>query len=410
MKKNIFLVTTLALFGVVLFGACSSDPDSGTEIENETAANYGIWMGIKTDKEYNYLLTVEDLMKQTTISPKNNGFDTEGNVDGTYGTVNKGFYYSSQDNKISKFAVSNNRLINVDNCIYADGDYSSLMMKVFWNDYLNIISWTGVYNEKEKVNEKKLIKIDATTMVIQSMLPFKFPIPEKLILNPDIENTYIESKDISISPTWFEIRGNKAFVGFAYWDWGHMIHSDNAQVLICDYPSMENTKVIEYKGKGVMSGTWWMSQSSFHDNKGDIYFTTIDTDNNYTLLRIKNKETDFDASYAFDLSGNNIYVEGYGGQYDHHTYIKDGYALLGSVIINVWNQEIIIDLNTLGYGEVQSANSGGILVENGLLYVVMKTKDARWFVCEYNLDTNKLTRGIEIDGGVTSVNRIDKLN
>lgn len=410
MKSNIFLTAVLALTGVSLLGSCSDNPSSGTEIEDNTKANYGIWVAVKTDKEFNYLLTVEDLMEQTSISPLKKGFDTEGHIDGTYGTVNKGFYYSSQDNKISKFAVSNNRLTEVDNCIYADGDYSSLMMKVYWNQYLNIISWTGVYNEVEKVNEKKLIKIDAETMTIQSKLPFKFPIPENLILNPDVENTYIESKDISISPTWFEIRGNKAFVGYAYWDWGHMIHADNAQVLVCDYPSMENTKVIEHKGNGVMSGTWWMSKSSFRDSRGDIYFTTVDEENNYTLLRIKDKETDIDTSYSFDLSGNNIYVEGFGGQYDHHTYIKDGYALLGSVIVNIWSQKVLVDLDTLGYGEVQSAYSGGILVENGLLYIVMKTKDARWFVCEYNIDTNKLTKGIEIDGGVTSVNRIDKLN
>lgn len=297
----------------------------------------------------------------------------------------------------------------MDNCIVSDGDYSTYIMKVFWNDYMNVLSWNENYVAEENIFEKKLYRINTDDMTIVSSDPFKFPVPAYPISDPDHEGEYLPAEDLSISPTNFTIKNGKAFVGFVYWNWEYWIHTEEAYMLVCDYPSMENVTLLEEDRYGWMSGTWWMSKSDFTDSEGDFYFTTIDADNHYTVLRIKNNETEFDPDYAFSLAGYDIYISGYGGSYDHHTYIKDGLALMGSHIVDVWNQKVIADLNSFGLGKVQSAYSGGVLVDDEILYVVMKTTDARWFICKYDPEANTLTRGLEIDGGVTSVGRIDKL-
>jgi hypothetical protein len=397
----------LCACSMFLCSSCSDSPDSSDNSGNTGSKEYGIWVQIKTDKTYNYLLTVSDLMKDTIISPLKSGIDTEGNIDGTYGTAKGGYYYYPSNTKISKLQITNGKFVEVDNCIVDDGDYSSLMMKAYWNDYLNVLGWAGKVADNNTI-EKKIYQIKVGDMTVLSKNTLKFPVPENLIKNPDKPGEYLAAKDLSISPTSFTIIDNKAFVGFVYWDWDHWIHTDDAYMLVCDYPSLENVKVLKESNYGYMSGTWWQSSSSFVDSKGDLYFTTVNADNKYTLLRIKKGETQFDEKYVYDLKDYNIYIEGYGGQYDHHTYIKDGLTLLNSYVVDVWNKKVIVDLNTLGFGKVQEAYSGGILVEDGKLYVVMKTANSRWYVCQYNPDTNKMTRGLEIDGGVSSVGRIDK--
>lgn len=48
-------------------------------------------------------------------------------------------------------------------------------------------------------------------------------------------------------------------------------------------------------------------------------------------------------------------------------------------------------------------------VENGKLYDVFKTDESKWFVFEYDPNTNTLKRGLEIDGGVSWVYHVNKL-
>ncbi len=408
-KHKTLLNWSFLLFILIAMFSCEDTPDSEDIEEDSEPSQYGIWVEIETDETYSYLLLVDDLMKDTVISPVNSGIDAEGYIYGTYGTCHDGYYYYPSGTKLSKMEAESTGFEEVDNCIIDDGDYSTYIMKVDWTDYMNVLSWSETFNEEENVIEKKLYRINADDMTLMSSNPFKFPVVDNLISDPDNEGEYLTGDDLSISPTSMTIIEDKAYVGFIWWDWTNWIHTEETYMLICDYPSMENVSVIENDQYGWTSGTWFQSNSAFVDENNDLYFTAIDEDNNYTVLRILSGEDEFDADYAFDLSGYNIYVSGYGGAYDHHTYIKDGIVLMGSCIVDVWNQKVITDLNDMDMGEVQEAYSGGILVEDGILYVIMKTDDARWFVCAYNPDENTLTQGLEIDGGVSSVGRVDKL-
>jgi len=405
--KNAVSFLGVVLCTGLLLASCDDSPAVSQSTSTESA-EYGIWVNIKTDQEYSYLLTVSDLMKDTVISPVNSGIDATGNIDGTYGTFKSGYYYTPVGSKISKMQVKGGQFVETNNCIINDGSYFNYMSKTYWNEQFNVLSWGQTYVEAEKVIKKNVYRINADDMTLLSQEPLTFPVLDS-IKNPDSPSEYLPNKDLWISPTSFTIKNGKVFVGFMYWNFTYSIHTDKTYMLVCDYPSMENATVLTDDRYGYTSGSWWMTNSSFIDSKGDLYFTTTTDDNKYTILRIKSDESVIDKTYAFSLSDYDLYVTGYGGSYDHHTYIKDGLALMGSYIVDVWNQKVVADLNSYGLGKVESAYSGGILVNDEKLYVVIKTSDSRWFICRYNPDDKTLTRGLEIVGGVTQVGRIDKL-
>lgn len=412
-KSAVFLLCG-ALFGLFSLSSCSDNPSSDNTVAIEQA-NYGVWVKIKTDKEYDYLLTMDDLMEQRVISPKKNGLDLTGDYYGSfYCDVKDGNYYFPDGTSIRKKTVKNNEFIQLDNCLITDdGEWGILFTKTYWNNYLNFISWTNNYDEKENVITKKLHLIDTSDMTVKPSNYLKFPLPDFKVMNPDNPGQEQPNKDLFISPTSFTIMGNRAYVGYRYYSYNPWrAIGDKAYMLICDYPSLENTTIISKEGIGPMSGEWYCAPSSFVDSKGDFYVSTAiqaTKENNlnwdkYALLRIKKGTGEFDPSYEFNLASINLKQDS--GD-DNFTYIKNGKALMGSYIIDVWNKTIVRDLNEEGLGHIQRGTVS--LVEDGILYSIIKTEDSRWFIAKYDVDTNTLTRGIEIDGGVNFVVRIDRL-
>jgi hypothetical protein len=128
-------------------------------------------------------------------------------------------------------------------------------------------------------------------------------------------------------------------------------------MLVCDYPALTNVKLLKDNRLRHVSGVWYDSSSSFTDENGDYYFSTISKSKTYGLLRIKSGTTVIDPDYAYDLKevGNisgTVSLGDYAGS-DHHVYIKNGMAFMGSYIIDVRNKKVIKDLNSFGLGKKQ---------------------------------------------------------
>lgn len=417
-KHAALLVAGMGILAVTST-SCKKDPFAAPDVPGDTTENslFGVWVqvGNTNADPSEYVLTTTDLMKDTVLSPVGAGIEVTGKVDPSYGVVYNGFFYTPAETTIRKFGFTNSSLNEVDNVIVNDDAYGTYIMKHFCADStLHFLSWAETDNSATRTMDKKLYMINANTMTKISSNSFKFPVPTYKVANTDSAGAYLKDEDFDISPVSLHIQDNKAYVGFVYWSWTPATYyrsTDTAYMLICDYPSLTNTKVIKTGAYGSLSGTWFQSNSSFADSKGDYYMTTVDRKNNYnyTVIRIKKGATEFDASYAFSLAGKNAYIAGYSNQeYDHHTYIKDGKALIGSLIVDVWNQTVVADLNTLGLGTVQESQAKAF-VDNGNLYVFVKDNASKWYIARYNPDNNTFTKGSEIIGGVTSVRRIEKL-
>jgi|GEM_PF-305539 len=410
LKKSVLFY--LLIGGVLSFQSCKNDNNNGPEENPIVKTSYGVTVEVAAAGEsYSYILETDDLMKEGVISPVGAGIDVTGKFDGTYGISRDNHIFSPEGSAIMKYAIINKNIKETGNTVITNViSYLGMMKTVFVENNLNFITWDSQYNAESGAVEKHLFSIDTATMNIKTDNVVSFTIPDKLIPDPDHAGEYYDKSKVIVSPTNMGIANGKLYVGFLYLSPSWAPPSKQvAYVLTADYPSMANAKITSNDQYGQTSGTWFQSQSSFFDEKGDYYFTTVKNGKDYTLLRIKAGTTDIDETYAYDLSAYNIYLEGYSDQqYDHHTYLKNGKALFGGVVVDIYNKQLVKDLDQAGLGTVAPVSADGILVDGSKAYMFVKTTDAKWFVAQYDADTDEFKRGIQIDGGVTAANRIVK--
>lgn len=401
------LLLTLSL-SALLYGACSDGPGSDNVTPDEPEdREYALFLaaGNSTTGYTQYTLTTGDLMKDTTISALGAGVVADVDLFWAqyYSAYDNGnFYLTIDGNTISKQRIEGGKYVEVGNLVTDEPNWDFAISKSYFTDgRFNFLSYGERYIADKDLKERDMYVIDtAGAMHTESINTFTIPLPEKHYVNADGQE--IPREEYWITSTSFMIRDGKVFSGFFY-DMG--VEIDTAMVLVADYPSLANQKIVKDARLDRVSGAWYAGSSSFMDENGDIYFTTYDKENgdSYGLLRIKKGETEFDPSYAFNLEGYDTKESGY----DHHAYLKNGLAYIKNYIVDVRNQKVVADLNSFGLGKEQPSLSP--LVEDGKLYVILKTEDDRWFIGCYDPDTNTLTRGLEVDGGVTNVFRICRL-
>lgn len=411
--KNASGLMLAAVCAMPLMQSCKKTPDAGKPGDTK-GKDYAIFVtvGNATTGESYYTLTTADLMKDTLLSPVNSGIEPDNITSWAdiYSTFYQGtFYYTQDGNMISKQRIVDGRYKEIGNIVAAADSWQLGMMKtVFNNNGLNFLSWEANYNATENVIEKNLYIIDTTAaMSVKSKKPIKFPVPSFELY--DGNGNVMPKADIPLTPSSFTIRDNKMFVGF-YYDW--MTKLDTAYMLVCDYPALTNVKLLKDHRLGHVSGAWYASSSSFTDDNGDYYFTTISKDKKYGLLRIKKGAEVIDADYAYDLKDlGNLGSAAAWGDYagsDHHAYLKNGLAFVGSYILDVRNRKVIKDLNSFGLGNVQFTMDT-YTENNNEVYVVLKTADARYFIAKYDVAANTLKKGVEIHSGIKSISRIGRL-
>lgn len=410
-------MTTKDLFKVLLSGACAmlllACSDTPDNVAPEDIKKYAVFVtaGNANSEEAYYTLTVDDLNEETVISPVGSGIVADADL--YWATIysaysNGNFYYTMEGNSVSKRRLEAGKYKEIGNVVGESSAYDLFMMKTLFNtNGLNFISWQTTYNADEEVLENKLFVVDTTgAMTVKSKNPIKFPMPTFDIY--DEEGKLIPNEELSLTPSSFAVRNNKLFIGYHY-HW--LTEVDTAYMLVCDYPSLGNVKILKDTRLGHVSGSWYAASSSFTDDNGDYYFTTVNNDSQYGVLRIKSGATEIDPTYEYDLKelGNLGAAAGDYAGTDHHTYLKNGLAFISSYVIDVRNKKVVKDLNSFGLGTVQKTLETYTENSGNDLYVILKTDDSRWFIAKYDVDKGTLTKGAEIDSGITAVTRISRL-
>lgn len=404
--------SVLALTVSLSFAACKSSDDGapGTPDDKPKGGKYGVTIQIEAAGEkHDYILPVEDLMVEGAVSPVGYGIDVTGKVDQTYGVREGANLFIPEGNAIFKYSVGSGDIKETGNAVISNpGAYLGMMKSAFTDGRLNFINWSATYNAGSQAIEKSFFSIDTATMIVKGDGLLNFTVP--LISDPNKPGQNFEKSAIQLSPTSLGIANGRVYIGFLYLkpDWSAP-EKQIAYVLTADYPSLANQKISSNDKYGHTTGTWYQTKSSFFDESGNYYFTTIRENKYYTLLRIKAGTTDIDPDYVFDLSNYSLFAEGYMGQQsDQHTYLKDGKALLGGYVFDINNKTMVKNLNDSGFGKVQIVPSNGVLVEGSKAYVFVKSVDSQWFIACYNADNNEFKKGIQIKGGITSAYGIVK--
>lgn len=414
MKNNLKIKLALCAVGFTAFTACKDTPNMAPPApETKSPKLYNIFMtyGNENATTSYYTLSVSDLLKDTVISPVKSGLIPEGinSWSGIYSAFHgNNFYYTEDGNVIKKQRIENGKYREIGNLVTQNDDWQLGMMKTVFNENgLNFLSWAVRANVKENVIEKDLYIVDtARNMSVKSVKAIKIPV-RSYDTYDDKGQLNVRTED-PITPSSFSIHDNKLFMGYMY-NWDLTTKNDTTYMLICDYPSLANVKLLKDARLGHVSGAWYASSSSFLDEKGDYYFTTRSNNaNKFGFLRIKKGQTviDPDYTFSFDIGATIPADEVKSFTTDRHAYLKNGLAFIGGLIIDVRNKTIVKNINSMGLGKVQGTME--TYTEDGNPYVILKTDDARWFVAKYNVDEGTLKRGVEIKGP-KAIQRIARL-
>ena len=405
MKNNrILACATLAL---ALLGSCKNSPDAPDTTE-KISTEYSLWV---TSATGTYLLTTDNLMKDTLLTPVGNkGIDISSYLPAAFYAVyaynHEGkFYLSNDGSRFSQLAVQPNATIKeTDNYAFPSAFYLGKVLKdISTKDELVMTKTAGTFNESKNVLEQPLYFMNLKDMTLNKTLTLDIPFIKYAPLKAD-KTPY---KNVYMVPTSITVRGDKLFAGHKYRGTdvsGSMDISDTTYVYVCDYPSMANGKMLKDARGGFTAGHWEVQTLTFMDDNNDLYIVTKNRiASTYGLIRIKAGQTEIDKDYFFDLKDYNVFKNSTA----QVQKLGNGKAYLSPYVVDPANKKVIADLRILvGGGESKTTMN---FMENGKLYDVFKTDASKWFVFEYDPATNTVKRGAEIDPGVTHVYHINKL-
>jgi hypothetical protein len=395
--RNFLSFSSLAIIGGLLAG-CEKSPKTETPTpEPNTPSTYNIWVNAGSEASgYGfYILQTEDLMKDTTLSALGSGVDATA-IQYSYGAFfHDGYYYHAANDGLVKAQIQNGKLVEVDN-----------VTNIGWPEkYIVDEGNLLVYNFGE------MITVDIATMTIKDRKPYNVPEANFKAYNDKGEETGIWADGTSF----MAVNGNYLFMGYNYTKYDPYFTkvSDTAYVYRVDYPSLQNPVVLKDTRAGYVAGVGRIQGDGYtYDEEGNLYFGTsnwatfraerfgidLTMEKGNSILRIKKGESTIDQNYQF------VFPVTLGG-ISRLLYMGNNLALVnGKFVVSLHDNSILTDLSQRGIGEPSGSYE---VVENGKMYKLFKSPDARWFIYEYNTENNQLTKGIEIDGGVASVVRVD---
>lgn len=397
---NFFSLISCAIMLAASFCACSDDLDKDDPVTPGSSSEYALWVAASNGS---YLLTTNDLMKDTILSPANNqGIDITGYLPAAYYGIfaysYKGKYYISNDGtRFSQFEITDaGQFKETNNLAFGNSFYVGNVLEYLSSDSEMVFTSTGGQRDTEKnVYKKPVYFMNTGNMTMTKELIAEIPFLDYTVY---LENGEIDPTSMHV--TSMEIRNNEVFFGYDFYNSKYGMVSDTTYIYVCDYPSMKNGKVLK-DGRGGHTGAHWdITRRAFFDENKNLYFISSNSNGDDSLIRIKNNETKIDPDYFFDLSGYSFGSESVQELGNGKTYIPP-------YIIDAPNKKIIADLRILADGAEPKTTMN--FIEDGKLYAVFKTKDSRWFVYQYDPEKNIMTQGLEIDGGVDWVYHVNKL-
>lgn len=401
-SKNLFFFLTAT---VLLFASCSKDEPGNLVSDPDPEEKTYYFLGIEaaTDPSTDVLSPAISLM-QGTVSPVNNGFEQPAWMTYIQGVdqIIAGGYTSAPE--FISYEMVNGELIK------GGSFFTDLTIYAF--TVVDEATMVMIGSAREGLSDKKIYLVNTNTMSI-----------EKTVLSA-FGN--VAGDSLLAFPVDVVVRGNKMFVAYyhihASGDFSTPL-SNEAHVAVFNYPELTLEKIIS-DNRTSNIGRYYTNNALETDENGNIYSFSPSSlasgyspvpGNNSAVLRIKQGETDFDASFHIDfetLSGgykiNDLYYVADGKavvrvlQEDENdpAYLWATYApvsdkpLLKTGILDLHNQTFtLLDEIPLAGGGWNSA----ILVEGTRLYLgVSNSSYAGIYVIDVAMGT--ATEGAKIDG------------
>ncbi len=398
-----------AVCAAMLFTSCSKneDPDpKETEMKTATKTEtpkFGIWTQVGSSPNTSYSILGVNSLREGSVKLEGKGIDVSTSLDNSVITRDGYYYfYDSSKGQFGKYHLE-------------DGAVSAVKQVPL----SNLASLAG----HTWINDKTLVIIgtnNAADAVHYSVI--------------DVNNLSIKNGSVSGLP---ELRkGYRYRVGgdLQYKD-GKLFFSVIMQYITSSilYPRL-NTLAVSYPGfvvthnsmdshtvgVGSPSGDF---ATSFVNEQGDMYFLTswngtwrTGTISPRLIYRIKAGSDELDEVYILKPNERFGYEPAAGGLFmnlgDGKAIIKyqkdpeDTNTLFGYVILNLTTGKEVRKLTEIPFGGSGERN---VYVEDGKAYIAVLSGKGTDYIWIYDSKTDQVSKGLQIQGGYTSISRIDKL-
>lgn len=404
MKTNTSAKCLSLLLGIAViffFSSCSKDHSSGSGTTAKSEGYRLMEYIFEPNGQGAYLLSFDSLMSGS-ISPVNNGIDVTGTFPAYATFYNKGYYYYCDNNIFYKYKVdtSNNQLVRIGGIAFPYYDIGRAQR--YWVGDNTLVT-VGV---KDSAIYYGIVDVSSMSLTASGKLDIPF-YSGATIHDP--------SSGAELTPTIsinsFKVDGSNALVEYSF---GTNPNIDGVGDVLyyakLDYPAMSNISAKTY----TKSGWYPAGDGQFYDENGNSYEITDKGGaggEQHAIYRIKKGEFYPDATYNFPLSYKDCIIP-------FGCYIGNGKALLGFSSYNHSDTHLIVDVNAqtvirnLGTDLPDAANSfvWNGFIENGKLYFpFLKYDDKSANIYEYDPATDKLTKGLEIDGTPYSIQLFNKI-
>lgn len=405
MMQKIMKLAVVAACMLLVFSACKESNNSG-ETPDPEDKQFLTWV-TTGNPEGDYLLASTSLL-DGKVTPLGAGIDATSLGIYAFSTTDKdGYIYTLVDHKFTKSQIEGNQLKTLGSLVISDINY--LDCYYFW-DGDNLLLFQNV----STANSKPIyVIIDTQKLEITASGTVDIPVW------PTDKVTDSNGKEVPvrIEIRIVELRDGKLLVGWAYNSETGDLKTHTANF---DYPAMNNPKDVsdnDYKLWSNMSGGAQYDHVSFTDEEGDYYVGNQRTDKPgfYGFVRIKKGQTAVDPTYKFDFDNDRLIVKtipvGNGkaiAQFYNDDASGSGYSIT-TQYIDLRNKTIIADLNQLGLPSSIYYAIKPVTIDEGKAYIAVASADQGNFVWEYDPSSNKLAKGLEIEGGVTEIPYLTRL-
>ncbi|GAA4442018.1 hypothetical protein GCM10023091_28100 [Ravibacter arvi] len=398
---NKYLFGALAL--AFSFVSCSDD-SPGTEPPAPEPSSFAVWAQLGSWPNTNYYLMGVNSLTEGSFKLEGNGIDVTTILNNS--VITKGgfyYFYNTTEGKFGKYKIENGKVTVVKEFPFTH--LLSLAGHTWIDD--NTLAMIGGVPGAKAVNYA-IINTTAMTVTRTGTV-------SGLPAAPDSHPLYRVGGDI-------QYKDGKIFFSVINYNGSDFTLYKQLNTMALSYPDFVVTKVSTDTRTAGLGNTSGYYATSFVDEAGDMYFLTSwngilagGENSKKSIYRIKKGSDVLDPTYYMDVEAEIGFIAASGllmnlgngkAIIKYQTTADSNTAKTRFSIINLATGKEIRKLTEVPDAATSERN---VYVEAGKAYIAALSGTGTDYIWIYDSATDKVTRGLQLEGGYTSFSRIDKL-
>ena len=394
----------VGMITAISFVSCKDD-SPGTETPDAEPSSFAVWAQLGSWPNTNYYIMGVSSLSTGSFKLEGNGIDVTTVLNNS--AITKGgfyYFYNTTEGKFGKYKIENGKTTVVKEFPFT---YMLSLAGHTWIDDNTLVMIGGVTGAKA-VN---YAVVNTATMAVT-----KSGTISGLPTAPDSHPLYRVGGDI-------QYKDGKLYFSVINYNGSDFTLYKQLNTLAVSYPDFAITKISTDTRTAGLGNTSGYYATSFVDEAGDMYFLTSwngllagGASTKKSIYRIKKGADVLDPTYYMDVETEIGFVPASGllmnlgngkAIIKYMTTTDSNTAKTRFSIINITTGK---EIRKLAEVPDAAASERNVYVEGGKAYIAALSGTGKDYIWIYDAATDKVTQGLQLEGGYTSFSRIDKLD